>query len=247
MQYSEKTFEKNGLKMAYFELGEGKPILFLHGWGGTALTYQKNLEFLALKNKVIAPDLPFFGKSGIPKKDWDLLDYADFLDSFLEHLNLEGVKVVGHSLGGGISLILGSKSERVSEIHAINSTGLKNEFSNVGIIFRLWRSTFFGNPLFSKGGFKIAVRSSKYSVLNVFKNFFGLKKLVKTGLNSLTRDYSKYLSKIKIPTTLYWSDKDKLLPKTVAKELQNKIKDSRIKWLTGNHIWVLFKPEKIVV
>ena len=62
-----------GLKINYKTLGEGKPLLILHGWGSRGEKWQRVGELLAEKRlKVIIPDLPGFGRSLAPKSAWGL-------------------------------------------------------------------------------------------------------------------------------------------------------------------------------
>jgi len=243
MNFRQNYYRKNGLAMRYLVVGQGDPILFLHGWGSSPMVYRKNILEMAKNSQVIAPELPFFGRSFIPKKAWGLNDYADFLAGFLDFLGLEKIKVVGHSLGGGISLILASKDQRISDVTVINSTGERSSYSSAKIIYLLGKAVFLANPKFSKENFKIGFVSIYWLIRNIIRNTFSLKRMIKTGLNSLAKNYDKELAEIEAPVKIIWSDRDYLLEESVAESLKSKIRSSSLKVFRGNHNWLLFKPE----
>jgi len=74
-----------GLKINYKTLGEGRPLLILHGWGSRSDNWQKVGDMLAQNGiKVIIPDLPGFGQSDKPPRAWNLDDYCDFVEEFVK-------------------------------------------------------------------------------------------------------------------------------------------------------------------
>lgn len=85
--------------------GSGRPLLLLHGIGGSWRSWTPVLERLAARRLLIVPDLPGFGDSppeGLPS----FLGLAQILDDFLAREGLDGVEAVGHSLGGQLVLEL---------------------------------------------------------------------------------------------------------------------------------------------
>ena len=100
---------KNGQKIHYHEVGEGLPIVFLHGSGQGASGYSNfkgNAEYFA-KNKyrAIMPDLLGFGYSS--KKEDAIYDtdyHLAAIKEFIDTLSLNSVVLVGNSLGGALSL-----------------------------------------------------------------------------------------------------------------------------------------------
>ncbi len=103
-----KFVEIDGNRIHYVEEGEGRPIVFVHGLGGTQFHFSKPL-FPLLKGdfRLVAPDRP---GSGYSTRHGDRpaspSEQADFIVRFIERLGLERPLVVGHSLGGAISLAL---------------------------------------------------------------------------------------------------------------------------------------------
>jgi len=62
--------------------GKGEHFLLVHGWGGGSKSLESLGSLLAKKYKVIALDLPGFGKSDKPDPDWGVGEYAQFIIDF---------------------------------------------------------------------------------------------------------------------------------------------------------------------
>jgi len=88
-------------------LGEGEPLLFLHGGEGPAPD-----EFLAAlaPGLVIAPDLPGFGGTPLPGQWNEMADLADFAADVLDGFGLDRAHVVGHSFGGYVAATLATRA-----------------------------------------------------------------------------------------------------------------------------------------
>jgi len=88
----ENQIRINDLDIHFKTFGKGDtPVVLLHGWGIDSEKYTETAENLILQSKsldlrikVIIPDLPGFGKSGVPKENWNLDNYVDFTDKFIE-------------------------------------------------------------------------------------------------------------------------------------------------------------------
>lgn len=90
-----------------FRLGEGRPVVFLHGWGMTPHAYLPGLHALAAHGvQIIAPSLPGFGGSdSLPLRQQGVTGVAEHIISLLQSLGVDRpVQVVGHSFGGGVGL-----------------------------------------------------------------------------------------------------------------------------------------------
>lgn len=102
--------EVSGARVRVLQLGEGAPVLFLHGVGGWAEHWQDILPAVAREGfQAIACDLPGFGRSA-PPSQVRYLDppdpyYPRFVRGLVERLGLGPVQLVGHSLGGTIAAV----------------------------------------------------------------------------------------------------------------------------------------------
>ncbi len=100
-----KTFTAgDGVTIAYDETGEGRPIVFVHGWAATRRFWHGQIEQLSSRFRTIALDLRGHGDSGmelgieytIDRMSNDLRDLIDILD-------LQDYVLVRHSMGGAIA------------------------------------------------------------------------------------------------------------------------------------------------
>ena len=85
------------------ELGEGPPVVFVHGLSGSWQNWLEQLPVLAANHRVVALDLPGFGHSEIPKETITISFYARVLDQAMEALDMDAAAIVGNSMGGFVS------------------------------------------------------------------------------------------------------------------------------------------------
>jgi pimeloyl-ACP methyl ester carboxylesterase len=117
--------------MLYREAGEGPPILLVHGLIDSSWTWRKVAPVLAMRHRVIVPDLFGHGGSAGPAGiDYSLGGHAGALRDLLDDLGLDRVTVVGHSLGGGVALDFAYLfPERVERMVLVSPGGLGRELS----------------------------------------------------------------------------------------------------------------------
>ncbi|MBK6937731.1 MAG: alpha/beta hydrolase [Chitinophagaceae bacterium] len=95
-------------RIYYKTSGNGKPVMLLHGFGEDGDIWQKQAEFLAINYKVIVPDLPGSGNSELAD-DMSIEGMAEVVKTILEKEALAPCPVIGHSMGGYITLALAEK------------------------------------------------------------------------------------------------------------------------------------------
>lgn len=102
-----KVQVSDGVEVAYVDEGAGaQTFLFLHGMGSYLKSWTKNIEVLKQNYRCIALDLPGYGKSSKGNYTHSMSFFADAVQQFIEKLNLKNVVLVGHSMGGQISMHL---------------------------------------------------------------------------------------------------------------------------------------------
>ena len=108
-----ETFVYQDLNTHYYRHGSGQPVVLLHGFGEDSSIFNNQVEALKDICEVFVPDLPGSGTSGLLTKgagsNVTLTDYADWLHALLQHLKLQQVIVLGHSMGGYIALAYAEK------------------------------------------------------------------------------------------------------------------------------------------
>ncbi len=99
-------YNNNGVKVYYEVYGEGKPVVILHGNGGSIRGRANYIEEFSKKYKVIAFDNRCHGKSGCPAGPLTYEQMADDVDKTLQHLGIDSAYIWGHSDGGIVGLLL---------------------------------------------------------------------------------------------------------------------------------------------
>lgn len=106
------------VRIAYTDVGEGEPIVLLHGIPTWSYLYHDVIPLLSENYRVIAPD--FLGHGWSDRRDRfdrSLVIQAQMILRFLDALHLDRVNLVGHDTGGGVSLILGIEApERINRL-----------------------------------------------------------------------------------------------------------------------------------
>jgi len=88
----------------YHSIGTGNPLLLLHGFLESSSIWDPFIEELSAKRQVITIDLPGHGKSGSLEEVHSMDLMADAVYNILQQLNIEQVTIIGHSMGGYVSL-----------------------------------------------------------------------------------------------------------------------------------------------
>lgn len=107
-----KNFTYNNTEIFYSVEGEGKPVIFLHGFAETSFVWHCQSTYLKKFCKVIVPDLPGYGKSSIlpiNPKNIRIDDYADCINALIENEKINKCIIIGHSMGGYIALSIAEK------------------------------------------------------------------------------------------------------------------------------------------
>ena len=106
---TEKLLETEEQKTFYRINGTGKPVMFIHGFGEDGTIWNPIIDQLKDQYQCIIPDLPGSGKSEMKSGVWTIESFAENVRSILIHEEIETAVVIGHSMGGYISLALAEK------------------------------------------------------------------------------------------------------------------------------------------
>lgn len=112
-----------GAEVAYANQGtvNHPPLVFIHGWGASHKYWVNAFSGFAPRYRCVAPDLPGFGLSEKPKRDYSLEALAKWTGGFLDRLNFPKVTLVGHSMGGAIALLFARANPgRVAKLALVN-------------------------------------------------------------------------------------------------------------------------------
>lgn len=102
---TEKTLLEEGKKISYNVSGEGMPVVLLHGFAEDNTVWRYQQQELSKHYKLIIPDLPGSGKSEL-MVNVSIESMANVVKNILDAEHITSVVVIGHSMGGYITLAL---------------------------------------------------------------------------------------------------------------------------------------------
>lgn len=218
----------NNWNINYEVIGEGNPVVLLHGWLADLETMRPIANNLSKNFKVYLVDVVGFGKSDLPEHPLNTNDFGDFLKEFLNTLKIKNPILIGHSNGGRTIInAVGRKVVKPRKVILIDSAGLKPK-RKLGYYLKV---SFYKTGKFLlnllpntkkikafKEKLRNKVGSSDYkSSSNV------LKETMKLILNE---DLSKLLPNINVPTLLFWGTLDNATPISDGRKMAKLIPDS---------------------
>lgn len=232
------TVEYKGdkLNINLIDRGEGEAVLLLHGWGASADLYGSVINPLCGNYRVIAPDLPGFGKSDEPSFAYDISDYAGFACSLLKALGLKKAHLIGHSHGGRtvLELATGNYELEIGKIVLLDSAGIpakKTAAKKARVItYKVLKKMlllppvkkFFPNAL---EGFRKKFGSADYGAASPIMR----ESMVKV----LNTNYTEKLKNIKNSTLLIWGTEDTATPLSDGELMERLIPDAGLVKIEG--------------
>lgn len=104
MPYSYKKIKILGSNMAYIDIGQGDPMLFLHGQPTSSYLWRNIIPHVEKQARIIAPDNIGFGKSDQPELDYTFGDHYRYIEAFINKLELTNITLVVHDWGSALGL-----------------------------------------------------------------------------------------------------------------------------------------------
>jgi pimeloyl-ACP methyl ester carboxylesterase len=239
--------ELPGAEVNYVEIGEGDPVLFVHGISGCWQNWLENLPHFGATHRAIALDLPGFGASPMPSWEIDMPAYGRLVQDFCEKLGIERATLVGNSMGGFIAVEAASAGpSRFERLVLVSAAGILNTWNpQLRATVTAWAWKEFG-PLFARRGREIVSRPrAREAVFRPFLRFpkrlredllleqivGGLERADGFGdaLQALIRhDIRDRLADIDIPTLIVWGLSDRVIPVAAAISYHRRIPSSRL-------------------
>ncbi|RXP60312.1 alpha/beta hydrolase [Lutibacter sp. HS1-25] len=223
------TLIKEG-KYSYIEVGEGKPMILLHGLMGTLSNFEGILNhFSKIGYKVIIPELPLYS---LPILKTNVRNLSKFLKSFMIHKEIESAILMGNSLGGHIGLYFTKyHPENVDALVLAGSSGLYEKSlgdsypkrGNYEYIKTKTQEVFYDPNTASK-----EVIDTIYELVN------DRTKVIKTltlAKSAIRHNMAKDLPKMNIPACIIWGKNDTVTPPEVAVEFNRLLPDSDLYWI----------------
>jgi len=138
----EKQIIWQGKQVNYLVEGEGNTIVLLHGFLENMHVWDSFIDYLKPKFKVLAVDLPGFGKTAVFSENHSMPFMADVVKATMEAENITKTILIGHSMGGYVSLAFAKKFPKLlrglvlfhSQAAADNAGGKKNRTRTMEIV-----------------------------------------------------------------------------------------------------------------
>jgi pimeloyl-ACP methyl ester carboxylesterase len=137
---TERRVDLAGVTTQLLEGGDGPPIVLLHGLGGFGVEWAQVIPHLVGSHRVVIPDLPGHGRSGVPASRLDAAAVVEWLKDLIEQTCSEPPILVGHSMGGGIAArFTAEHGDQVREIVLVDSTSLGLFRPALGVMVAIMR------------------------------------------------------------------------------------------------------------
>ena len=265
-EISSKYLTVKGIKLHYLEAGEKEVVLMLHGFPTSAYLWRNIMPKIAKTHRVIALDLPGYGKSEKPlSPSYSFNFYTDLLAEFLSKLNIQAVNLVVHDLGGPVGLHWATRNQPMVKRIVFMNTLVYPNFSWAVVIFTLALKTpFVKDWVTSANGIAWAMRFGVQNKTRIadelaanYQNPFIEKSarqaLIKSASNMSINAFKEIVEKLPtftIPIRAIYGENDRILPK-VADTMQRIKKDLPQTEITAlpncGHFLQEDEPEKISV
>ena len=220
----------DSITVNYIDEGSGDVVLLLHGWGANITLYAGIIHVLAGNHRVIALDMPGFGKTTEPSEPWCVDDYVDFVMKFIESFDLVKFSVVVHSFGGRVFFKMNARENlpfTIDKAVLIDSAGIlpKKTFKQkVSIrcykIGRAVMSTKVLHFLYPDAVDDMRRKRGSSDYNNATPTMRA--SLVKV----VNEDLEPLMNLVKCPALLIWGDQDTATPLSDAKRMEELIPDA---------------------
>ncbi|WP_435413084.1 alpha/beta fold hydrolase [Psychroserpens mesophilus] len=221
---------KKEKEFRYIEVGEGTPIIVLHGLMGGLSNFDAVTTFFSEKGyKVLIPELPIYTMSLLKT---NVKSFAKYLHDFIEFKGFDNVILLGNSLGGHIGLYHTKLySEKVKALIITGSSGLYESAMGGGytkrgdyeVIKKKAQEVFYDPEV-----------ATKEIVDEVYETVNDRNKLIKTlaiAKSAIRHNMAKDLPKMALPVCIIWGRNDTVTPPEVATEFNQLLPDSDLFWI----------------
>ena len=236
----------------YEVYGTGKPVILLHGWLGSWRLWQSTMEGLGRGHRLYAIDFWGFGESGKRRDSFTVGDFVSLVDQFMTNLGIASAPLVGHSMGGTVSLATAlAHPDKVTKVAVVgspingNSLALPLKLAANPAIASL---LFWQMPLFT-----IALKTAAPWLCNVP----GFPSLLTNDMNQTTLrsffnsiaslkdvDLTSQITGLPMPVMGVYGNRDNIVSPGQAKVLQQSMPHAKVEVISkAKHFVMLDSPD----
>jgi pimeloyl-ACP methyl ester carboxylesterase len=224
-----KSIKKEG-RYSYLEIGEGTPIVILHGLMGGLSNFDGVAEYFSQKGyKIVIPELPIYTQNILKT---NVKAFAKYVKDFITFKGYERVILLGNSLGGHIALYHAKMyPEKMLGLVITGSSGLYESAmgdsyprrGDYDYIQKKAEAVFY-DP-------KIATKEIVDEVYAMANDRIKLIKTLTIAKSAIRHNMAKDLPKMHIPTCIIWGKNDSVTPPEVAIEFEKLLPNSTLYWI----------------
>lgn len=225
----DKNIKKEG-RYSYLEVGEGTPIVILHGLMGGLSNFDGVAEYFSKKGyKIVIPELPIYTQNILKT---NVKAFAKYVKDFITFKGFERVILLGNSLGGHIALYHAKMyPEKMLGLVITGSSGLyENSMGDsyprrgdYEYIKKKAEAVFY-DP-------KIATKEIVDEVYEMANDRIKLIKTLTIAKSAIRHNMAKDLPKMHVPTCIIWGKNDSVTPPEVAVEFNNLLPNATLYWI----------------
>jgi 3-oxoadipate enol-lactonase len=235
--------------IAYSRHGQGKPLVLLHGYPLDHRIWDDLIPYLEMDFDILLPDLRGFGQSTANENGYTLSDMAEDIAELLQHLELPKAVIVGHSMGGYVSLAFArSFPENIFGLGLVASQAIADspdrresrykdikqvELSGVDYIAKNMPGKLTSSPQIQESLYGIIMSQPEAGIKNAL------------GALAERPDQTSLLGRIIVPISIVHGNLDKLIPVERAFEMNKLVPLSKLIVIdNAGHMPMLESPEK---
>ncbi|MEJ8842031.1 alpha/beta hydrolase [Lacibacter sp. H375] len=230
-------------KFKYIEVGEGEPLMLLHGLFGALSNFKDLLDYFSKRNRVVVPMLPLF--------ELDLLHTTvggleKHVQKFIEFKGYKNIHMLGNSLGGHVALVHVLKHpEHIKSLILTGSSGLfENGMGDTypkrgdyEYIRKKTEVTFYDPAM--------ATKELVDEVYDIVNQRLKVIKVIALAKSAIRNNLGDELKEIKTPTLLIWGNNDTITPPFVGKEFNKLIPNSELHFIDKcGHAPMMERPDE---
>lgn len=233
--------EKEGYK--YIDEGKGEVLLLLHGLFGALSNWEKVIKHFGQNYRIIVPMLPIYIA---PREEANLEGLTEFVEGFVDTMELKEVTLLGNSLGGHLALLYTIKHQNM--VKRLVLTGSSGLFENT-----------MGGSYPKRGTYPYVKQKVEYTfydpttatqelvdeVFEVTQSIPKCLNIVMIARSAQKHNMADVIPSITIPTLLVWGMNDTITPPLVAYEFERLIPNSTLRFIDECcHAPMMEHPEK---
>jgi pimeloyl-ACP methyl ester carboxylesterase len=234
------------------------PALYLHGVPSSSADW---VGFLR-RSGGLAPDLPGFGRSGKPGYlQYTIQEYADFIERFLDMLELERVRMLVHDWGAVGLAFAQAHPERVERLVICNAVPFLPDYEWHRTA-RIWRTALLGELAMGASTRRVLKRSTRAANVtpgplpeewldSVMEHFDqgtqrAILRLYRSSPSETLAKAGEHLDLLRMPSLVLWGMQDPYIPERFASAYARALPDSELVELAdAGHWWWLDRPDAI--